>query len=235
MTVNGNERPIGAALLALAVAAAMVVVGSRSDAADIILKLRATGAGSGAPAAPLSIEVFRWSTDAERAPLVEALTAPPPPPERPSPPPPPPAADAGGRGGGRGGRGGRAGGPPPPPPTPIERLGAAIKAAPTVGFIWNDGPVGYSIKYASKVAMPGGAERIVLVADRRIGAEAVPVGPASTAKPDVDFTVIDMRLDARGNGEGRMSITGQVVADAATKMLALDGAAAAPAILKVTR
>lgn len=229
MTVNGNKRPIGAAILAVAVAAGIVTIGSRSDAADTVLKLRAAGAGSGAPSAPLSIELFRWSTDAERAPLVETLSAPPPPPE----PAAPPSQAAGGRAGGRGGgRGGRAAGPPP---SPMERLGTAIKAAPTVGFIWNDGPVGYSIKYSSKVAMPGGGERIVLVTDRRIGGDAAAAAGAAQADvPGVDFTVIEMRLDGKGSGEARMSTSGKIAADPATKMLALDGAAT-PVILKVTR
>ena len=233
MTVNGNRRPIGVAILAIAVAAGLMYTGARSDAADsAVLKLRATGTGPGATAPTLTIELFRWSSDAERAPLVEALSAPPPPPASP-PPSPAPAAAAGGRAAGRGGRGGRAAGPPP---TPMERLGAAIKAAPTVGYIWTDGPVGYSIKYASKHALAGGGERLVLVTDRRLVADAA--AAAGVAKADtaaVDFTVIEMRLNGKGIGEAKTSISGQVVVDPATKMLALDGYAAAPAVLKVAR
>jgi hypothetical protein len=202
------------------------------DAADgAVLELRATGTGPGAPAPTLTIELFRWSSDAERALLVEALSAPPPPASPPSSP--APAAAAGGRAAGRGGRGGRAAGPPP---TPLERLGAAIKAAPTVGYIWGDGAVGYSIKYASKLALPGAGERIVLMTDRRLGADsAAAAGVAKADTAAVDFTVIEMRLDGKGSGEARTSISGQVVVDPATKMLALDGYAAARAVLKVTR
>jgi hypothetical protein len=206
----------------------MVVFASTVVSADCeVLKLRATVIGASTPAAPLSIELFRWPTDEERAPLIAALAAPPSPP-----PPPPAAAPPGGRAAGRGGRGGRAAGPPP---SPIDRLTAAIKAAPTVGFIWSDGPTGYSVKYAWRVASPDSGERIVLVTDRRLGANELgwPAGsgPAATA----DFTVIEMRLGGKGAGEAKASLSAPVVVDAAAKTLALDGYAAAPALLKVTR
>jgi hypothetical protein len=216
-------------------ALAMSVLASGVTSADSrVLTLRATVIGAGAPAAPLTIELFRWTTDQERAPLMAALSAPPPPP-------PAPVAPAAGRAAGRGGRGGRAAGPPP---SPIDRLTTAIKAAPTVGFIWSDGPTGYSVKYAWRAALPEG-ERIVLVTDRRLGAHE-PGWPAfakaAADKPDAagpaataDFTVIEMRLGAKGVGEAKASLSAPVVVDAAAKTLALDGYAAAPALLKVTR
>src|SRR5262245_21042481 len=77
----------------------------------------------------------------------------------------------GGRGGGRGGRGGRGGdaAAPAKPPDPIETLNTAIGKAPTVGYIWTSETVGYSIKYAHRIASPDGSERIVLATDRRLG------------------------------------------------------------------
>jgi hypothetical protein len=115
------------------------------------------------------------------------------------------------------------------------RLTAAIKAAPTVGFIWSDGPTGYSIKYAWRTTSSDGQERIVLVTDRRIGANSTswPTGTGATA--DAEFTVIDMRIDGKGLGEARMSLTSPVVVDRGANTLALDGSANAPALLKVTR
>ena len=52
---------------------------------------------------------------------------------------------------------------------------------------------------------------------------------------DADFTVIEMRIDGKGIGEAKTSLTAAVVVDAAAKTLALDGYAAAPVLLKVTR
>jgi hypothetical protein len=55
------------------------------------------------------------------------------------------------------------------------------------------------------------------------------------AATDADFTLIEMRIDDKGRGEGKTSLTAAVVVDAAAQTLALDGYAAAPALLKVTR
>jgi hypothetical protein len=172
----------------------------------------------------MTIELLRWSTDVERAPLLAALSAPPPSP------PSAPAAPAGGRAG-RAGRGGRSAAPPP---SPLARLTTAIKAAPTVGFIWGDGPTGYSIKYAWRSPSPDGRERVVLVTDRQLGAHSTSWAPPSGAAADAEFTVVEMRIDGKGAGEAKTSHTSSVVIDVANT-LALDGYDAAPVLLKVTR
>ena len=190
---------------------------------DTALSLRATVTGA-TTAGSLTITLSRWSTDAERAPLFKALSAPAPAP------PPPPAAPPAGRAGGRG-----RGAPPPPPPSPLARLSAAIKAAPTLGYIWTGGVTGYSIKYAWRSSATDGKERIVLVTDRRLNSHAPDWTSASASAGDADFTLIEMRLDDHGAGEGKTSLTTSVAIDTAANTLALDGYAAAPALLKVTR
>jgi hypothetical protein len=212
------------------IALVLTVAGGGTASSDTAaLTLRAT-ITSGEAKAPLTITLSRWSTEAERAPLLAPLAAPPPVPAAPAP------AAAGGRAGARG-RGGR--GAPPPPPSPLARLSAAIKAAPTLGYIWTDGVTGYSIKYAWHAPAPGEtereSERIVLVTDRRLNSHAPDWAPASGAAGDADFTVIEMRLDGGGVGEGKTSLTTRVAIDTAANTLALDGYAAAPALLKVTR
>ena len=198
--------------------AALLAAGAAS-AESTALALHATVNGVPAPNG-LTITLERWSTDAERAPVVASLAAPPPPPA-------PPAGAAAGR---AAGRGGRAGGRGAPPASPAVRLSAAIKTAPTLGYIWGDGVTGYSIKYAWRAA-----ERVVLITDRRLGAHApewaLPAGPT----PDAEYTLIELHLDAKGLGEGKTSLSANVVADAAAKTLALDGYAAAPALLRITR
>jgi len=219
-----------------AVITVLFIVGAGLMFADgPALRLRATVIGAGAPTAPMTIELLRWSTDVERAPLLAALSAPPPPP------PSVPAAPAGGRAG-RAGRGGRGAAPPP---SPLARLTTAVKAAPTVGFIWGDGPTGYSIKYAWRSLSPDGQERVVLATDRRLGAHstswASPSGLSAEAlakagvEADAEFTVMEMRIDGKGAGEAKTSQTSSVVIDAAANTLALDGYDAAPVLFKVTR
>jgi hypothetical protein len=192
---------------------------------DGALSLRASVIGA-AQSGPLTVELYRWSTDAERAPMMTALSAPPPAPAA-------PAAPAGGRAG-RGGRGGR-GAAAAPPLSPLARLTASVRAAPTLGYIWSGGPTGYSIKYAWHAASGDGGERIVLITDRRIGANQ-PLWPTAAAAPaDAEFTVVEMRLDGKGNGEGKTSLGTGVVIDSAVKTLAIDGYSTAPVQLKVTR
>ena len=206
----------------------------RHDDSGNALSLHATVMGlpagssavASAKAEALTITLSRWSTDAERAPLIAALSAPPPAPARAVAPP----AAAGGRAGGRG-----RGAPPPPPPSPFAKLSAAIKAAPTLGYIWTDGVTGYSIKYAWRSPGTEEKERIVLVTDRRLNSHAPDWAAASGAAGDAEFTVIELRIDGQGTGEGKTSLTTKVAIDTDAKTLALDGYAAAPALLKVTR
>jgi len=198
---------------------AIASFGLPASGAAAALTLRATVHGV-KTAGGLTITLERWSTDAERAPVVAALASPPPAPS--------PAA---GPAGGRAGRGGRAGGRgAPPPASPAVRLSAAIKAAPTLGYIWGDGVTGYSIKYAWHAA-----DRVVLITDRRLGAHApewaLPQGPA----PDAEYTLIEMHLDAKGVGEAKTSLGANVAIDTAANTLALDGYAAAPPQLRITR
>ena len=200
----------------LALIAATVLSVSLASAEEAVLALHATVAPPARGA--MTVTLFRWSTDAERAPVIAALSAPAA----------PTAAAAG-----RGGRGGRAGGAPAP--SPAARLSAAIKAAPTLGYIWGDGVTGYSIKYAWRAPEPAPAGRVVLMTDRRLGAHAPEWGLPSDPSPDADYTLIEMRLDARGAGEAKTSLGAKVALDPAAHTPALDGYAAAPAQFRITR
>ena len=178
-----------------------------------------------APAGEMKVEVLRWSTDAERAQLAAAIAAPP------APPAPPADAAAPGRGGRAGGRGGRGAAPPP---SPAARVTTAVQAAPTVGYIWGDGPTGFSIKYAWRAALDNGRERVVLVTDRRLDPSTAPAD-SSAANADAAFTVLEMRIDGKGVGEAKTSHAIPRVDDPAAAALSLDGYDAAPGALKVQR
>ena len=95
---------------------------------------------------------------------------------------------------------------------------------------------GYAIKYAWRTPLPNGGERIILASDRRLGADNPAWKPAAAAPPtDYEFTLLELRLDPKGNGEGKASLTSNVVVDNEAKTIALDNYAAAPAILNVKR
>jgi hypothetical protein len=214
-------------VLSAAVAAAQVT--------PPILNLTATTENVSGAKDSIRIDVLRWSTDAEREQLTSAWNL------KTS----PDAEGRAGRGGqgaarggrgaaaGRGGRGGRGGdAAPEPPPTPESSLAAALDKAPTVGHLWSSEVAGYSVREALRLPQPDGGERIILITERRLGAWNdlwKPVGGAPTNYP---FSVIELRLNAKGEGEGKASLTGKVSMDAAAKSLALENYAALPVIFK---
>jgi hypothetical protein len=217
------------------------------------LSLTAKSANVADSGTPVKISILRWSNDQERKPVVDALD--------PAAQAAQAAASAGGRGGGRGGRGGRGGldpndpamadvdatpargrggrgdATPPKPPDPIATLTGALGKAPTVGYLWTNEVVGYSIKYAHRMQQRDGSERIILITDRRLGAGTVGWTPKAGGAPtDYQFTLIEVRIDPKGVGEGRASLTSKVILDNEAKTLALDNYAATPAIFQnVTR
>jgi hypothetical protein len=202
--------------------------------------LTATSANVSEPGNPVRIRILRWSTNDERIPVVAALN--PPTPAAAAQNPSAPAGDRGGaaRGGrgaagrGRAGRGGRGGAGAPL--TPIAAFTAALGRAPTIGYLWTNDVTGYSIKYAYHSTLPDGSERIILATDRRLGAYSSAWQPAAAASiTDYEFTLIEMRLGARGMGEGKTSLTTKVILDNVengAQTVALDNYAATPAILQ---
>jgi hypothetical protein len=112
-------------------------------------------------------------------------------------------------------------------------LTTALVKAPTVGYLWTNDVVGYSIKYAHRIALPNGGERIILATDRRLGTGGSAWKPTGSGTPtDYEFTLIEIRTDAKGAAEGKASLLNKVVFDSEAKTIALDNYAAAPAILQ---
>ena len=142
------------------------------------------------------------------------------------------AGGRGGRGGGRGGRGGAAA--EAPPATPEASLAAAIGKAQTVGYLWSSEVAGYALRYAVRIPAQGATgERIVFLTDRPLGANNGLWKPANAgAAPNYEFSAVEIHLNARGEGEGKASLTGKMTVDSAAKTFALDNYAAMPVILK---
>jgi len=243
-------RRRGSLLFAFALSAAICPSSTHAQSTEINLK--ATSANVKDSGSPVKVRIIRWSTDEERNPVVAALN--------PAPPAAVPARAAagggaaaagrgaaaarGGRGAGRGGRGDAA-----VAVSPIAALTAAIGKGPTLGYIWTTDITGYSIKYAFHAPLPDGGERIILATDRRLGAyapgwkpaAATPPGAGGSAKAadtDYEFTLIEIRLDSKGSGEGKASLMTKVIVDDSlpgapgVKTVALDNYASTPAILQ---
>ena len=79
----------------------------------------------------------------------------------------------------------------------------------------------------------GGAERLILGTDRRLGAYTTAWKPvAASPLTDYEFTLIEVRMDSKGLGEGKASLTSKVILDNEAKTIALDNYATTPAILQ---
>jgi hypothetical protein len=112
-------------------------------------------------------------------------------------------------------------------------VGAAIEKAPTAGYIWDSGSLGYSLRYAQKLRLPDGGERIIVVSDRPLGSWSREAWKAAgqAAASDYSFTVIELRLNKQGRGEGKMSLAAKVTADADAMTLTLENYAGAPVLI----
>ncbi len=212
-------------LFIFVVAAEWAAPPSQAQAPVAEMTFTATSANVNDAGRGVRINVFRWSSDDDRNAFVAAMN--------------PPAQGAGerGRGGtgrGAGARGRGRGDVPAAPPNPMAGLIAALEKAPTIGYLWlNDSNIGYSIRYAYRTTMPDRSERIILASNRRLGDTGTSWKPlAPVTSTDYDFTVIELRLDPKGVGEGKASINTKVVVDPDARMVALDNYAAAPAVLK---
>ena len=235
------------------VIAGVVLAGGLAVGQAPVLTLTATaGNVKGAPDS-IRIDVLRWSTDAERDQILSAWTQPRLPGAAgrggragrgaavdPAPDPsavvdPVPAAGRAGRGG-RGGRGARGEPSEALRPTPESSLKAALGIAPIVGHLWSSEVAGYSLRSASKISEANGGERILLITDRRLGAWNDLWAPAGTdAANSYEFSVIELRLNSKGEGEGKVSLTGKVAVDGLAKAIAPENYDALAVVLKNVR
>ena len=120
-----------------------------------------------------------------------------------------------------------------------EGLRSALAGAQTLGYIWTSESVGYSLRYAHRSPLPDGGTRIVVVTDRALATGASNNRGSKTTDPETlpeyPFTVIELHLNRRGVGDGKMSLAAKVVADQNAKTIALENYKAAPVLLKDVR
>lgn len=113
---------------------------------------------------------------------------------------------------------------------------AALGSAPTVGHLWSSEVAGYSLRSALRIAGQDGRERILFITDRRLGAWNDLWNPAGAdAANSYEFSVIELRLNTKGEGEGKVSLTGKVAVDGAAKTIALESYDALPVVFKNVR
>ena len=81
-------------------------------------------------------------------------------------------------------------------------LKALQKVKPRVGYIRTPNSLGYDLQYAYRFANSDGTSRVIIGTDRPINFWEARNQPRTI---DYPFTIIEMRLDKEGKGEGRMA------------------------------
>jgi len=113
-----------------------------------------------------------------------------------------------------------------------DKLLDALQDMPRMGYFRAPGRVGIDIHFARRMPLPDGGERLVLVTDRRIGFWEAANQPRSI---DYPFTVIEMRLNKDGEGEGKMSLATKIIADKENNIITLENYDISPVMLNNIR
>jgi len=223
-----TKRAVACFILgALSLAAALLLAETPSANPNALMQLTATTANVSAPDS-VRIEILRWSTDDERERLMAAWDL---------------KSSAGtpglDKGAGKQGRGaGKGRGPTSESSnntTPETSLARALNETTTVGYLWSSEVAGYALRYAGKVDAADGSRKIILIT-RRLGAVNQRWNPTFQGTSNsYDFSVIELRLNAKGEGEGRASLVGKVAPDVAAKIVTLENYDALPAVFHTVR
>ena len=110
-----------------------------------------------------------------------------------------------------------------------DKFADALAAMPEAGYLHWPGNLEYIVRYANRIPRPDGGEDVVLAADSPLSLWWDP--SISTPSTSPRFTVIQLRLNKDGRGEGKLSLATKVSADKQTKTFALENYAGQPAIL----
>ena len=109
-----------------------------------------------------------------------------------------------------------------------EKLLDVLQDLPRMGYIRAPGSLGWDIHFARRMPLPEGGERIVLVTDRRIGFWEAANQPRSI---DYPFTVVELRLNKDGEGEGKISVATKIIADKENNIVTLENYDTQPVML----
>lgn len=100
-----------------------------------------------------------------------------------------------------------------------EALLDAVRDAKSVGTIRTPGNLAYDLRFAQQEALGDGLQRIVLITDRPISMWEAVNRPRSY---DYPFTMIELRLDSRGEGVGKLNIAARIDISRNGKMIELE-------------
>jgi len=108
-------------------------------------------------------------------------------------------------------------------------LKALQKIRPRVGYVRTPNSLGYDLQYAFRFVNADGSSRIVISTDRWIGYWEA---RNQSRTMDYPFTLIEMRLDKNGSGEGRMAVGTKITKSKDGKTVELENYGISPVALK---
>jgi hypothetical protein len=109
-----------------------------------------------------------------------------------------------------------------------DKLLDVLQDMPSTGHFGAPGNLSWDLRYARKRPLPDGGERVVLITDRRIGFWEATRQPRSFEYP---FTVIELQLNADGEGEGKMSLATKIIHDKKDNTITLENYNLQPVLL----
>jgi hypothetical protein len=109
-----------------------------------------------------------------------------------------------------------------------DKLLDVLQDMPRMGYFRAPGNLGIDIHFARRVPNPDGGERVVLVTDRRIGFWEAAHQPRSI---DYPFTVIELRMNRDGEGEGKLSLATKIIPDKENNIVTLENYDIQPVLL----
>jgi hypothetical protein len=112
-----------------------------------------------------------------------------------------------------------------------DKLLDELQRTPKVGYIRTTNSIGWDLHFARHVALPEGGEQIIIATDRPIGFREAVNRPRSS---DYRFTVIELKVNSEGDGDGRMSVATRITADK-DKVITLENFTYRPVLLQVVR
>jgi hypothetical protein len=113
-----------------------------------------------------------------------------------------------------------------------DRLLQVLKDMPSHGFMRVNSSLGWDLRYAWQTGLPDGGRRIVLATDRPI---TVWEAQRSARTMDYPFTVVELRVNKDGEGEGKMSVATKIEFDKENKIMELENYASQPVRLQSVR
>jgi hypothetical protein len=113
-----------------------------------------------------------------------------------------------------------------------EALLDSLRDAKSVGTIRTPGNLAYDLRYAEQEMLGDGIRKIVLITDRPISMWEAVNRPRSI---DYPFTFIELRLNASGEGEGKLNLATRIAVSRSGKTVQLENYDSQPIQLNEVR